>query len=421
VPNYQYKALRADGSTATGAIQASDEKTARRLLTRRKLQVFDLGATAVTGAAPTGRRAKRQAEEIDAATTDRTKVLRLKRGEVVQFTEELSDLVGAGMQLEPALLVMEKRGEKSSIKVVATRIREKVRDGMAFSSALKSSSASFDDLYCNLAAAGEAGGSLPSILRRHAEYLRTMSDLRGKFLFAMIYPSFLVAAGIGVTILFIAFLVPNLAKLIDRSGEAAPFLISILLTVSDLMNEWWWLILALLAVAVMAIIVSMRTPAARRWWDGFSLKIPLFGGIISGRFYVQFLQTLSNLMGDGLPFLKALHLASGTTSNTHMRDRLKMMEEEVGDGRQLTSSMRRTGLFPERLTDMVAIGEQTGNISESLGTTAKRYDRELTNKIEGLGAAIQPIIIIAMAVVVGVMAYFMISVIYDTINTLRSR
>jgi len=410
---FTYQALRPDGTKTRGEVDAKDRRAAIRSLTRQKLQAFD-----VKEAAKDGSPSRSEKNYAESASSDQP--VKMRNAQLVQFTEELSDLLEAGMQLDTALKIMSARSEKSSLKVVATRIRERLQEGQPLAAALRSASPTFGELYGSLAAAGQAGGSLPQILRRHASYLRDMANLKGRFLFAMIYPAFLVVAGFGVTILFITFLIPSLAKLIGRSGEV-PFMVKMLLGFSEMIATWWWLILILIALSILGAILAFRLQPVRDWWDQVSLKIPLFGPVILGRFYVQFLQTLSNLMSDGLPFLKAFELASSTSGNTYIKKRLNEMAGQVGEGRSFTASLRKSDIFPDRLADMVSVGEQTGQLSRSLRVTAERYDRELTSKIEAISAIIQPVIIIVMAVVVGTMAYFMISVIYDTIETMRQR
>ena len=192
MPAFSYKALGANGAIQTGQVDAGDRTEALRLLDRKGLQPVSLNQAVAevakkAKAAPKKRSTARSADKAD-LSVDENGQLKLKRAEVVLFTEELSDMLSAGLQLEPALRAMENRQELGSLKEVAERIRHLVRDGTNFSSALKRVSPSFGPLYCSLAAAGEASGALDTILKRQAHYLKTLSELQSRLILAMIYP-----------------------------------------------------------------------------------------------------------------------------------------------------------------------------------------------------------------------------------------
>ncbi len=426
--HFFYKALKPDGSVKTGELSANDRAEAFRLLDRQGLQPVHLDVGGVSGAIKNGAAknpapGKKGAAEKALVKGEKpvTGPIKLKRSEIVLFTEELSDLLSAGLQLEPALRIMGSREELGPLKHLSLMLREKIRDGTSFSNSLRQCSPSFGDLYCNMAAAGEVSGALDTILQRQAEYLITMQDLQSKVLFALIYPSFLVGSGIGVAVLFVTFLIPKLTKLIESTGGTLPGGAKIIIGLSAFLGHFWWLILALIVIAVMAFRWFIKSEEYRPVWDREKLKLPLFGRVLSTRFYVQFLETLANLIANGLPLLRGLELARNATANIYLKDLVNQVVAYVAEGGALSRGLKRVGFFPSLLIDMVAVGEQTGDISQSLQKASQRYDKELAKTIEKIGALIQPVVILVMAVVVGVMAYFMISVIYETISSVRSR
>ena len=434
--HFFYKALSSDGSVKTGELTATDRAEAFRKLDRQGLQPVHLEVGGVKGVLKNGApkkakspiKAKKAAGKAAPAEKPAAKVeepqkgpIKLKRAELVLFTEELSDLLSAGLQLEPALRIMENRDELGPLKHLSRNLRERVRDGMSFSNALRQCSPSFGDLYCNLAAAGEVSGALATILQRQADYLITMQDLQSKVMFALIYPSFLVGSGIGVAVLFVTFLIPKLTKLIESTGGDIPAVAKLMISMSDFLASFWWLMVALIAIAVMAFKWFITSEEYRPVWDREKLKLPVFGSVLCTRFYVQFLETLANLIANGLPLLRGLELARNATSNLYLKDLVTKVLDYVAEGGALSRGLKRVGFFPSLLIDMVAVGEQTGDISNSLQKASERYDKELAKNIEKIGALIQPVIILVMALVVGVMAYFMISVIFETISSVRSR
>jgi general secretion pathway protein F len=347
--------------------------------------------------------------------------VKLKRAEIVIFTEELADLLGAGLQLEPALKTMENREELGQLKTLTTRVREQVRDGTSFSHALRTTSPSFGDLYCNLAQAGEVSGALGTILRRQSEYLVTMQDLQAKVVTALIYPAFLVTFSVVVGVMFMTFLIPQLTDMINSMGGQLPAGAQFVIDGGDFLKKFWWAIIAVIVLMIFGFRWWTQQEQYRPTWDRIRLKLPLVGSVVSSRFYVQFLETLANLVANGLPLLRGLELSRNATTNLYLKDILGKVVDFVAEGGAMSRGLKKVGIFPPLLIDMVAVGEQTGDISKSLQKAAERYDKELGVRIEKVGALVQPVVIVLMAIMVGTMAYFMITVIFETISTVRTR
>jgi len=416
LPTFAYTALKGDGKRVTGELDAGDRGAAMDLLDRGGLQPMKLDLKSESGKAES-EVAKSKAKNDEPLSTG---PIKLKKSDIVLFTEELSELLGAGLQLEPALRVMENREELGKLKSLTTRIRVEVRDGMSFSDALRKTSPSFGDLYCSLAKAGEVSGALSTILKRQASYLTAIQDLQGKVKMALIYPSFLIASGIAVVVLFITFLIPQLMGLLDNTNSEMPWIGQLMIDVSNFITSTWWIILLLITIVVVGSVSYIKNPKNHEWWDEIKLKIPLFGKVLKTRFFVQFLETLANLVGNGLPLLRALELGREATPNLFLKKIISKIIGYVGDGASLSRTMKRVGFFPPLLLDMVAVGEQTGQIGESLERAAARYDKELEKDIARISALIQPVIVVTMALLVGIMAYMMISVIFETISGLNA-
>jgi general secretion pathway protein F len=422
MPLYFYKALSTNGTVATGEIEAADRPEALRTLDKRGLRPVNVKESAK--AAPVRKkevapvRRKEKAGEKEALSADGT--LKLKRAEVILFTEELSDMLGAGLQLEPALRSMENRQELGSLKEVSQRIRHIVRDGVNFSVALKKVSPSFGPLYCSLAAAGEASGALDTILKRQAHYLKTLAELQSRLILAMIYPAFLILVGLGVGVVFVTTLIPQLTELIKSTpGGKIPWAIGLMMGFADFIKSWWIVIILALIGAFLFFKAWKDNEANKPQWDEMKLKMPLIGAVISSRFYVQFLETMANLVGNGLPLLRALELSRDATQNISLRSRLNGVIAQVGDGRAFSKAMIRSESFPPLLIDIIAVGEQTGKIDQSLRRAAERYDKELDNDLRRVMALIMPTVLIMMALLIGSFAYLMITAIFQTISNLN--
>ncbi|MDB6132037.1 MAG: Type secretory pathway protein [Verrucomicrobiales bacterium] len=460
---FTYTALTRTGSMSNGEITANDRADAFRRLDRNGLQPVSLkpkeaagsaapvsaGAAApaksaaggkgmpeksASSAAPAalaksgGKPAKTdeadKAKGAKAAKGDSVKALptgpiKLKRNDVIMFTEELSDLLAAGLQLEPALKIMESRDELSAVKDVTTNLRTRIRDGASFSQSLKVASNSFGELYCNLAAAGEVSGALPKILRRQSEYLVSVQALTNKVTVAMIYPICLMIAGLAVSILFVSYLIPQLTQLLKSMNKPLPAAAKMVMGAGNFFMSYWWLIGLVVGGGIYAFQRITTSPKYRESWDRVKLTLPFFGPLICQRFFVQFLETLSNLVGNGLPLLRALELTRDATVNRHLRTLLTRVIAMIGEGGALSRTLRKVGFFPSLLTDMITVGEQTGDLEHSLERTAMRYEKELQKTIDRGTAMVTPIIIFFMAIIVGTMAYLMVSVILESVSSIK--
>ncbi len=408
---FSYHAVRRDGGRVTGQVEAQSRTEAFRKLDRESLQPISL--VQQEGIETNGARTP----EINGALATRN--IRLSRSQIILFTEEMSDLLDAGLQLEQALRVMEGRKELSGIKAVASALRQQVREGSSLSSALRLVSPSFGDLFCNLVSAGELSGSLPQLLRRQATFLVTMDDLRKKVVSALIYPSMIFFLGIGLIFLFMTYLVPQLTSLFQKTGKDLPLLTRLLVQTSDFFSHYWWAIIAAVAAAVFGFLQFIRMPLGRSWWHTTQLQLPLFGSVLRRRYYAQFSQTMANLIANGIPLLNSLRLMTSATGNVHLRSLTERVVEMVGEGGSLSRALQRVGEFPPLFIDMIAVGEQTGDLAQALDRIGRRYDKELNISIQRMTSLIQPVVILVMAAMVGLIAYSIINGIFDAISGLR--
>ncbi len=460
---FTYSALKKDGTTATGELTATDRSDAFRRLDRNGMQPLSLKEKAAAEApvadkkggkdktaAPkepvkdtakdragrelalaresskaTAARDARESSKPVAAKTGKDAVpagpVKLKKQDVIIFTEELSDLLAAGLQLEPALRIMESRDELSAVKDVTVILRNRIRDGSSFSSSLQAASPTFGELYCNLAAAGEISGALPKILRRQAEYLTSVASLQAKVTTAMIYPICLILAGMAVTILFVSYLIPQLTQLLKSMNKPLPGPAKAMMAAGDFVLTYWWAIAFVIGMAIWSFQKITTSETYRPKWDYKKVTMPFFGPLLSARFFVQFLETLSNLLGNGLPLLRALELTRDATPNRYLRGLMTRVIGMVGEGGSLSRSLKKVGFFPSLLTDMITVGEQTGDLEHALERTARRYDKELQKTIDRGMALVTPVIIFIMAVIVGTMAYMMVSIILESVNSVKAR
>ena len=410
MPSFTYTAIDVAGKQVSGNLVVRNKSEAYRELESKTLTpitVIPSGEEAPT------RASRKAAQEAGPA--------KLKRPELVLFTEELADLLDAGMQLERALKILHDRQANKSIKAVSGILRDEIREGARFSKALAKASPSFDELYRSLVAAGEASGSLPEILRRLVVNLKQLFDLQRRTMGAMIYPITVMLACVVLLFVFSTVLMPSLSEMMQKTGQDLPMITDLLIKFTDFMGAWWWLILGILVGSFVLFRLHISTAKGREWWDGYKMKIPAFGPVIMGRFYAQFCHTMSNLINNGVPLLSSLKLIERGTPNRFIKRHLETVVADVGEGASLARSMENTGSFPEALVDRVAIGEQTGELGKSFQKAAKKYDDDLDIRISRLTTVVPTVMLVFVAMIVGVVAYCMITTIFGSMAGIRGR
>lgn len=409
MPVFVFEAVNRGGKRVRGELTAQSRSEVFKKLDIDRLQPIKIEEKGGTNGS------KASVVERSAVTTK----VRLSRTQIIRFTEELSDLLDAGLQIDPALQVMEKRKELSALKNVAGALRSRVREGTSLSAAMRAVCPSFGDLYCNLVSAGELSGSLPELLRRQAQFLVTINDLQQKVFAALTYPAMIFVVGIGLIFIFMTYLVPQITVLFEKTGKEIPLLTRLLIQTSGFMANYWWAILGTVVGVSVGFWQLVHTPGGRRWWHHTQLGLPVAGGVLRGRFYAQFAQTLANLVQNGLPLLSGLQLVKGGTGNEYWQTLIQKVTDYVGEGGSFSRGLEKLTDFPPMFIDMVGVGEQTGDLAKALDKVGQKYDKELNLKIQRLTALVQPVVIFLMAGMVGIIAYSIINGIFDAVSGLQ--
>lgn len=409
MPAFTYTALDASGKQVSGDVSVRSKAEAYRQLEAKSLVPIRV--------APAGDDSAKPAKTLGKTAPEGP--IKLNKTQLITFTEELADLLDAGVQLEGALRILNERQQNLAIKTIAGRIREDIREGAKFSASLKKVSPSFDDLYRNLVAAGEASGSLNDILHRLAINQKQMYDLQRKVTGALIYPAVLVLACIVLMFVFTVVLMPKLTDLITQGGQELSGLTLALIKFTDFMGAWWWLILLLAAGSFTLFRAYIATAGGREWWDRFKFKVALFGPVVAGRFYAQFCHTLSNLTQNGIPLLNSMKLIARGTTNVFLKKHLENAVEEIGDGTSLARALGQSKAFPLELIDRIAIGEQTGELGKAFTKAARKYDEDLGVRIGRLTGLVPIVILCLMGVFVGTVAYAIMTTIFGSVSGIR--
>jgi type II secretory pathway component PulF len=350
-----------------------------------------------------------------------TQRLKIPHTQLLIFTEQLAHLLQAGMTLDEALAILQKRLKHPRMQQMTQSLHRALVDGRSFSQALRDFPKIFPAIYVNLIAAGEASGALPEILRRLVQHLMQAKNLRDRVQQALIYPAFLSLAGMALMIVFITFMVPQLTGFMSANGGTLPLPTRMLVSLHAAITGYWWLAVALIVGAVIAFRAFVRSDEGRITWDRVRLLTPGFGRVIKHRYYAQFSRTLGTLMENGVPLLKALDLVTEIAGNRYLERKLGDVRRAVIDGANLSAALAAQNLFPELFTDMMAVGEQTGHFAQTMQTIADVYERELDRTVNVISALIPPVIIAIIAIVVGFVVYSILSAVFEMTSTLQVR
>jgi type II secretory pathway component PulF len=337
------------------------------------------------------------------------------------FTEQLAHLLTAGMTLDEALGILIKRLKQPKLHQLSQGLHQALVDGRSLSQALRDYPRIFSPLYINMVAAGEASGTLSDILKRLVKYLSDEKTLRDRVQQALIYPAVLVVVGIGLIIVFMTVMVPQMMPLFKQTNAPLPTPTRILLAANSLITHWWWLALLAGAGGFALFKVLTRTREGLRAWDAFRLQIPGYGHITRYRFYAQFARTLGTLIQNGVTLLRSLELLEEISGNEHIRQKMVAARETVTDGSALSNALRAHGIFPELFLDMMAVGEQTGRFGETMQMIADIYERELDKQVTIASALIPPVIMVAIAMIVGCVVFGILSAVFNLTAGLRGQ
>lgn len=424
--SFSYLALNRKREKVSGMIEAADRRGAMSALAAQGLQALSLreaagkaagakargGAKAVkTGLAKAGSGSSFWSLSVGGAK-------RMKPAEVLLFTSELADLIDAGMPLGAALNSLANQGEPTSgICAVSADLRDRIMRGEAFSDAVDAHPKTFPAIYGNMVRAGEASGAMVEVLRRLAEHYERNQSMKSKVISALTYPAIVLGMGVVAVIFAMVKIVPQFTSLFASMGKELPLPTRILIGMSDGLTKYG-ILYALGLVVGIVLLYKWIHGSGRLAWDGFKLKVPLVRGLIASGTFASLAYTLQTLLANGVNVLNALRIAEETSGNAVIGAELRKARERVTDGTTISGPLAQSGIFPRLMTDMMALGEQTGNLPTALGHIGKRYEAELNQNIRNFTTALEPILIFLVAGVVGFVAIAILSAVFSATSAM---
>jgi type IV pilus assembly protein PilC len=327
---------------------------------------------------------------------------KIKPADIALFTRQMATMMRAGVPLVQAFEIVADGSDKAKLKELILAIRTDVSGGNSFASAIRRHPLYFDELFCNLVDAGEQSGALETMLDRIATYKEKTESLKAKVKKAMTYPIAVLVVAFIVSGILLIKVVPQFESVFAGFGAELPVFTLFVIGLSEAAQAHWFKAILILAAMIFGLIQARRrSKGFQNWIDRTALKLPVVGNIIEKSSVARFARTLSTTFAAGVPLVEALNSVAGSTGNSVYTNAVYRVRDDVATGQQLNFSMRSTGVFPNMVTQMVAIGEESGALDTMLDKSASYYEEQVDNAVDNLTALMEPIIMSVLGVLIG--------------------
>jgi len=405
MPAYFYTAKSSNGETETGVLTAKDTHQLAQELKSKGLILIE---------------AVLEQEKKERGITISLPFLGgVSLVERMMFTRNLEVMVAAGLPLVKCLTILSNQTKSQKLKNALLDIQEKISKGYAFSSALANHPDIFSELFYNMIKVGEESGTMEDVLRMISLQLEREYELRSKIQSAMIYPAVVISAMIGIGILMLVTIVPQISSTFKDLGIELPMTTQFIIKLGTLLAEKWYLII--IAPVLMAVFLATmaKTPKGKQVIDTFSLKIPIISPIVKKSNAATTVRTLSSLITAGVPIVKSLEIVSNTLSNSHFRKIMSDAAERVRKGAELSETLEgHQELYPSTVAQMIKVGEETGATSKVLSKLADYFEEEVGRATQNLASVIEPVLMLAIGAAIGFFAISMIQPMYSMLEGL---
>ena len=390
MPNYSYQAINESGINETGTLEAETVDMANAIILSRGLIPSKLNQTTGTG------------DEF--LTKIKSLTSSVKVSDLIIFTKQFRSMLGAGVPILRLLQVLELQTESPGLKEAVAKIVQDIRQGSSISDAFGKFPKIFSHLYCSLVKAGEVSGNLPSVLDRLIYIIDHEAKIQSDIKSALRYPMIvLIALGIAFVVL-LTFVVPQFASTFNKAGLNLPMPTKICMVMSSYINNYWYVILGVIVVTVFVLRAYFKTENGGLVKDTFVLEIPILGPLFKKAALSRFASIFAILQTSGVPVMQSLGILSATIGNAAMSKDFNYVRDRIEEGAGISAPLKAAKYFPPMVVDMIAIGEESGNIDEMLREITKHYDDEVEYAVKGLSDAIGPVLIVSLAAVVGFFA-----------------
>ncbi len=400
MPNFVWKGKNRAGQKQEGVLLADSRDAAVATLRRQQIQVVNL---------------REKGKEIPFLPRF---PIRVKPKRIAIFTRQFSVMLDAGLPLVQCLEILGEQEENKKFQEIINHTRSDVESGSSLHEAMRKHPPAFDDLFVNMVAAGEAGGILDVILQRLSTYLEKSVKLKAQVKSAMVYPTTIILIAVIVVWIILWKVIPVFAQLFSGLGGDLPFLTKSVVAASKFVGRFSIPIIILLAVAFFAMRAYYKTHGGRRVLDGLLLRIPVLGMLLRKIAVARFCRTLSTLTSSGVPILDGLEITAKTAGNAVIEDAIMAVRRSVEEGRTISDPLRETKVFPPMVVQMINVGEQTGALDQMLSKIADFYEEEVDVAVAGLVKLLEPIMIVVLGGIIGVIVTAMYLPLYTILGSI---
>ena len=342
----------------------------------------------------------------------------VKKNSLVTATRQLAFLINASVPVVQALDTVKTNTNDIGLKNVLNNIARSIESGKPFSKALKMYPSVFDEVYCNMVASAEEGGSLDIMLNQLAVYIEKSHYIRRKIMSGMMYPGFIITAATLIVVGIIIFLVPKFQEIFGESGRELPFLTQMIINISDVLRNNYLFFLGSIIGAITGLFVFLKTESGKRVGEAFSMAFPLIGDLLRKYYVARFARTLASLLSSGGDMSRSLKIGGRSTGSIFFKEAVFRVVDMVESGYALARAVSKEKVFPGLVKNMIAVGEETGNVSEVLYKIAEFYEDQVDTAVENLLKLIEPILIVGIAFVVGFIVIAMYLPVFEMGNVM---
>lgn len=400
MPIYAYKGIDAAGKKVTGTVDGENLKVARAKL--RKMNVFP------TDVAEAGQKVS-MGGDINISRFFQ----RVKPQDIANMTRQLSTLINANIPLVDALAALVDQVENPLLKETLSKIREKVTEGGRLADALRSYPKIFTELYTNMVAAGEASGALDTVLTRLADITESQAKLQSKVKGALTYPAVMAVVGVALMGFLLVSIVPKITKIFEDTKATLPLPTRVLVATSHFLSSYWYVAILFIVILFVAFNRYKKTEKGRLLIDKMMLKAPIFGEMFRMIAISRFCRTLSTMMASGVQLLTAMDIVKNIVENSVLTQVIEDTKNSVKEGESIAEPLKRSGQFPPIVTQMITIGEKTGELEVMLERVADNYDLLVDTKVSTLTTLLEPLMIIVMG---GVVSFIVLSILFPILK-----
>ncbi len=406
MPAYAYTGLNAAGKTVKGIETADTVGALKGALKRQGVYLTAVSETASGGAASSRATGGGGGGSLGSREIDLGQFFdRIQPKDVAGVTRLMSTLLCAGVTLPEALVALTDQVESPRFKNVLSDIGSKVNEGSSMADAMSTHPKVFNKLYINMVRAGEASGSLETVLIRIADFMDQQEALRGKVTTAMFYPVAMAVVGVGVVTLLMVKVVPSISEVFEGQGAELPFTTRTLIALSSFLAGYWWLVIMLVIGLVVGFKKYRNSKAGRELTDRLILAMPVIGGLARKIAIARFARTLATMLASGVQLLQALDIVRSLLGNVILEKVLTQARDEIREGSGIAPALKRSGQFPPLVTHMIAVGERSGQLEQMLIDVANAYDKESSAAIDRATAVLEPVMIVLMGGTVGFIVF----------------